>query len=245
VKSYGVLDRSGYRIEKLVYESESGIPVPALLYVPAGEGKRSATVLAHGRGKAAANSEAEALMKGGSIVLSIDVRGIGETSSGDGRNGSDWPRYFGDYGNAMTAMLSGKPLVTMRAEDISRAADLLVTRPEVDPSKLAVHGLEGAAIPALYAAALDNRFQSATLERMLVSYESVVRHPIHRGVFENIVHGALKHYDLPDLARWMRPRTVRIIDAVNPLGQPVPAHEAQVLYSSASVTQSPVPPVSR
>jgi cephalosporin-C deacetylase-like acetyl esterase len=245
VKNYGTLERSGYRIEKLVYEPEPGIPVPALLYLPPGEARRPAAVLVHGRGKAAANVEAEAAVKAGQVVLSIDLRGTGETSTTESRNGSDWPRYFGDFASGMTAMLTGKPLVAMRAEDISRAADWLTTRREVDPSRLMVHGVEGGAIPALYAAALDSRFKEATLERMLVSYAAVVRHPIHRGVFEHIVHGALKHYDLPDLARWMQPRKVRVIDGVNPLGQVAAAHEVHALYPQAEVTRSSVPPVTR
>ena len=244
-KNYGTLDRTGYRIEKLVYETEPGIPVPALLYIPQGEGKRAAVVLAHGRGKSAANNEAEALVKSGSAVLSIDLRGTGETTSGDGRNGSDWPRYFGDFGNAMTALLTGKPLVAMRAEDISRAADLLTARADIDAARLSVYGLEGGAVPALYSAALDARFQNATLERGLVSYETVVRQPIHRQAFEHIVHGALKHYDLPDLARWMGPRKVRVVDAVDALGRVMPEYRVRAIYPSAEVSRTPVPPVTR
>jgi cephalosporin-C deacetylase-like acetyl esterase len=243
LKKYGSLERSGYRIEKLVYEPEPGIPVPALLYVPAGEGKRPAVVLVHGRGKSAANGDAETLVKSGSVVLSIDLRGMGETSNADSRNGSDWPRYFGDYSAAMTAMLTGKPLVAMRAEDISRGADLLSLRPDVDAARMSVHGIEGGAVPALYAAALDARFQSASLDRMLLSYESVVRHPIHRNVFEHVVHGALRHYDLPDLARFARPRKLRLVDPVDPLGKPVALHEAKALYQDADVVRSTLPPV--
>src|SRR5947208_16045407 len=34
VKSYGAISRSGYHIEKLIYESEPGVLIPSLLYVP-------------------------------------------------------------------------------------------------------------------------------------------------------------------------------------------------------------------
>ena len=100
-------------------------------------------------------------------------------------------------------------------------------------------------MPALYAAALDGRFQSVTLERGVVSYENVVRQPIHRQAFEHIVHGALKHYDLPDLARWMGPRKVRVIDGVDSLGRVMPEYQVRALYSSADVARTPVPPVTR
>jgi cephalosporin-C deacetylase-like acetyl esterase len=245
VKPYGSTDRGGYRVEKLLYESEPGIQLPALLYIPAGEGKRAAVVLAHSRGKAAAHEVAERHAKSGSIVLSSDARGFGETASGDSRNGSDWPRYFGDFASGMTALLSGKALVVMRAEDISRAADLLASRPEVDRSRISLHGIEGAAVPALHAAAFDSRFTGIAVERMLVSYESVVRYPVHRGVFEHIVQGALRHYDLPDLAKWTRPRAVRVVDAVDPLGRVMLEHEVKSLYPDAEVSRTKPAAVTR
>jgi hypothetical protein len=35
VTSYGTIQREGYRIEKLTYESEPGIFIPSLLFIPA------------------------------------------------------------------------------------------------------------------------------------------------------------------------------------------------------------------
>jgi alpha-beta hydrolase superfamily lysophospholipase len=72
--------------------------------------------LVHGQGKAAGRAEIEDLVRAGLVVLSIDARGLGETRTATENNGSDWPRYFGDFESAMTALLLGKPLVAMRAE---------------------------------------------------------------------------------------------------------------------------------
>ncbi len=81
--SFGTLERPGYRIEKLIYESEPGIKVPALLFLPDGPAeRRPAVVYVHGRGKAADAGEGgnvEQLVRTGHIVLSIDTRGMGET----------------------------------------------------------------------------------------------------------------------------------------------------------------------
>src|SRR4029077_4637064 len=57
--SYGAISRDGYSIEKLIYESEHGIHVPALLVLPqtAGASKRPAMVYLNGRGKAAGVNE--------------------------------------------------------------------------------------------------------------------------------------------------------------------------------------------
>jgi len=84
-----------------------------------------------------------------------------------------------------------------------------------------VYGVEGGAIPSIYAAAFDSRVASLVLDQALVSYESAIRRKIHRGVFEHIVVGALRVYDLPDLLAWMSPRPVKILGRVDPLGLPV------------------------
>jgi hypothetical protein len=68
---------------------------------------------------------------------------------------------------------------------------------------------------------------------MLLSYEAVVSNRVHRGFFENAVRGALRHYDLPDLVRWLSPRPVRIVDAVDPVGRLIPVAEVSQGYSRA------------
>jgi dienelactone hydrolase len=214
IRRYG----STARLEKLTFESEPGIDLPAVIYLPQGEGKHRAAVIAHGRGKSAAREMAEKMAAAGKLVLSIDLRGLGELQAAQRRSGSDWPGYFGDYESAMTAMMTGKPLVAMRAEDIARAVDVLLARADVDAAGLELYGHGVAAVPALYAAAFDKRIAAVTLERMLHSYESIIRQRIHRQQWENAVQGALRHYDLPDLVRWIAPRKVTMIDPVNPLG---------------------------
>ena len=54
-------------------------------------------------------------------------------------------------------------------------------------------------------------------------------------MFEQIVPSALKFYDLPDLARSMTPRSVALINTVNPLGQVMPLAEVQGVYRSGQV----------
>ncbi|MGB9605992.1 MAG: hypothetical protein ACPL88_08960, partial [Bryobacteraceae bacterium] len=71
------------------------------------------------------------------------------------------------------------------------------------------------------------------LERSLGAWECVVRHRIHRGVFENVIFGVLKSYDLPDLAATLAPRKLWLIDAVNQLGQPMRPDEVHGLYAAA------------
>jgi hypothetical protein len=85
----------------------------------------------------------------------------------------------------------------------------------------------------LHAAVLDERIRKVALERSLGAWECVVRHRIHRGVFENVIFGVLKAYDLPDLAVTLAPRKLWLIDPANQLGEPMGLQEAQGLYAAA------------
>jgi len=231
---YGTLSRSGYHIERLIYESEPGIMIPSLLYVPdAGAGRKAAVLMITGDGKADSASEAEQLVKAGVIVLSIDARGFGETRVTAEVNSREFDHYFGDYDDAMTALLIGKTMVGMRALDITRGVDLLSARQDVDPDKIYVYGKDGGAVPALYAAVLDHRIRKLALEGMLSSYESVVKNKVHRQVFESVVPRALKFYDLPDLVATLAPREVWVVSGTDPMGHELPASDISKEYGRA------------
>jgi cephalosporin-C deacetylase-like acetyl esterase len=229
--------RDGYHIEKLVYDSEPGIHIPALLFTPdtGGSSRKPALVYVNGRGKAPGVSEdVEPFVKSGFVVLSIDARGMGETRWKNENNPTDFERYFGDYDSAMTAILIGKTMPGMRAQDITRGVDLLAARGDVDASNIFGFGKDAGAVPMLYAAVLDNRIRRVALEGMLESYGWIIQHRIHRQIFEQIVPGALKYFDLPDLVAALVSRPVWIVNAANGLGHPVPRDEIRDTYGVAA-----------
>src|SRR5262245_10057351 len=83
VQTRGALEREGYTIEKLTYESEPGIRIPTLIFkTKMLSGQAPAILYLHELGKA---SEArgggllERLTKAGFLVCAVDPRGIGET----------------------------------------------------------------------------------------------------------------------------------------------------------------------
>jgi cephalosporin-C deacetylase-like acetyl esterase len=235
VRSYGTIARPAYHIEKLVYDSEPGIMIPALLFVPEqAKSKKPAVLYVDGSGKSAAASDAEQLVKSGFVVLAIDARGCGETKVSTEIDSDEFDRYFGDYNNAMTALLIGKTLVGMRAQDIMRGIDLLVARSDVDHDQIYGFGKDAGAVPMLYAAVLDERLRKVGLEGMLVSYESVVLTRIHRGVLEDMVPRALQVYDLPDLVAALAPREVWLVNATDPLRHQVGSSRVKGQYARAS-----------
>ena len=234
VTSYGVITRSGYRIEKLIYESEPGIFIPSLLYVPdAGASKKAAVLMVTGDGKAASASEAEQFAASGTVVLSIDMRGTGETRVDTDVNSREFDHYFGDFNNIMTALLVGKTMAGMRALDISRGVDVLTSGKEVDPNQVYGYGKDEGALPLLYAAVLDGKIRKVMLDGMLVSYESVVNSRVSRRILEGVAPGMLKYYDLQDLVAAMAPRDVWIVNGTDPMGHELPASEVTKEYRRA------------
>jgi len=234
VAHYGTITRSGYRIEKLIYESEPGIVIPALLYVPdAGASKKAALLMVTGDGKAASTAEAEQFATSGTVVLSIDMRGTGETRVDTDMNSRESDRYFGDFSDIMTALLVGKTMAGMRALDVARGIDLLLSRNEVDPNQVYGYGKDEGGLPLLYASVLDSRIRRVVLAGMLVSYELVVNSRVHRHVLEGVAPGMLKSYDLQDLVAALAPRDVWIVSGKDPLGHELPASEVRKEYQRA------------
>jgi len=222
VRLLGTVKREGYAIEKLVIERPGEVPVPALLFLPEkAEGRRPAVIYVDGRGKAADAAPAgpiEALVRAGTVVMAIDVRGFGETAAL--KSG----RYLeNEYPLSYAAIMLGRPLLGQRVEDVFAAASVLADRPEVDAARLSVVGVEAAGPIALHAAALDERISEVTLRRSIESWMNVVATPMSRAQLQNVVPGALTRYDLSDLVRAIAPRPVRVEEPLDPAGKPRPA----------------------
>jgi dienelactone hydrolase len=196
------LQRSGYRIEKWLLEPVGGIPVPALAFVPA-QTNGDAYLVVDEAGKQAAASPGgpiEALVRAGHLVLAVDPRGVGETEA---RHKREWYRQlFGANGcEFFMAYLLGQPLVGMQAEDILVAARFLARYDgHTRRVHLAATGRMGVA--ALHAAALEpDAFAALRLQGTLRTWTDLVGMPTRPDYLPTLVHGALKLYDLPDLAR--------------------------------------------
>jgi hypothetical protein len=219
-KSVGRIEREGYLIEKLVIEREGEVPVPALLFVPKAQGKVPGVLYLDGRGKAAdaaPGGAVEKLVKAGSVVLSIDVRGCGETTA------IQPPGYWHpEYPIAHMAIQLGRPLLGQRVEDTLAALDVLAARQEADPAKLSIVGIERGGPVALHAAALDERLREVAIEGAIESWMDVVATKLCVNQMNQVVPRALTRYDLPDLAKAIAPRPVHISKPVDPTGKPKP-----------------------
>ncbi len=227
----GAIEREGYRIEKLALEPRveadrpegAFVPLPALAFVP--PRRAGAPVLyLHEGGKhadAAPGGPLEALALEGRLVLAVDLRGIGELQRRGAR--ADYARHAGEsWPDVLLAYLIGRSWLGMRAEEALMCADWLAERAGGDggrvPVRLLAIGEPGP--PALHAAALEpGLFASVELDRCLRSWSEVVETPVPSGQWAQVVHGALREYDLPQLASLIPSGRLRITRPVDAMGR--------------------------
>ena len=220
------IQRDGYVIEKLVLNFGSGIPLPALAFVPS-EPNGQATLYLHGdsmKADAAPGGPIEALVKEGQIVLAAELRGIGETGPGPERDRRDYGRgrLGEDLQDILLAYLIGRSHVGMRVDDVAELSWFLKTfhRSDNQSRELNLVAIGEAAIPALHAAAtLPDLFQSIRLKNMIRSWSEVVSYPDNHNQLVNVVHGALKHYDLPDLVGLAGVEKIQIEEPLDVMGK--------------------------
>ena len=197
VAAAGVVRRNGYEVRKQVFTTEPGVLVPALFFTRGDDDRSPLVVYLHGRGKAAeagTGGSIEQLVRAGHRVLAVDVRGTGETAPGVAPAGK--PGYFGvDFKESFLAMHLNRPLLGQKVYDVLS----VVAAVKADAVRLI--GVGNAGPVALHAAALDARVTDVTVEDSIASWTDVARTAITHDQLTNVVPGALRVYDLPDLAR--------------------------------------------
>lgn len=185
--SRGAAEIQGFNVEKVLFDTEPGVKIPAWLLLPDQRPKRAtAVVVAHVDGKRALPDQRAGLVRDllnrGVIVLAVDPRMRGELR----RN---W------YWNEM---IWGRPEEGMAAHDLNGAGAYLRLRPDVDSRQVFVLGLGEASRFALFAAAMDSHWAGAAADAVGPLYADLEP---NRGVANLLRHG-----DLPQIAALIAPR---------------------------------------
>jgi cephalosporin-C deacetylase-like acetyl esterase len=200
------LSRPGVHIEKIELQSEPGITLPALAFVPSGGAARKRSVLyLNPAGKdadSAEGGEMEKLSREGALVLAVDVRGWGESAPPNAKNSG----YPVSYQTAMRGILIGKPLPGMQTFDVLSALAYLASRPDVDPRHISVYTKGAAATLGVYAATSDRQVERVVSDQSPKSYLSLTEEKIHDDISGIVIPGVLRDFDLPDLIRMLGPR---------------------------------------
>jgi cephalosporin-C deacetylase-like acetyl esterase len=236
VSPRGTVHHGKYSVEAITLQTEPGISVPALVFIPSNGPRRKPAILyANAAGKSADSGPGgaiEALVHAGNIVLAPDLRGWGESASVGGR-----PPHTGRYETTMRAFIVGKTMVGMQVADLLRTFNYLASRPDVNPEKITLLGKGNGGVVALFAAALDPRLEKTICEDTLVSYLDLASKTFYnQSLFDVIVPGVLKDFDLPDVAAAIAPRRLQIMNARSSSDSLEPQSSTRQEYSTTART---------
>jgi cephalosporin-C deacetylase-like acetyl esterase len=240
VRRLATTPRKGYRVEKVEFVSEPGIFVPAWVFVPDRRTSAKTLLFASEAGKEANGMELgayEKLARQGHMLISVDVRGIGETQpphtpalSGP----APFRHLFGlDTAISYMSWYMDQSLLGMRVLDVVRSVDYALSRPDVSAEQIEVIGQGAGALWVLFAAALDSRIKSAVAEGGLISYGALAqvdRYTHNAGIF---LRGVLERFDLPHVAAAVAPRQLTLRAPVDAMKRPVSAQAARDAYRFA------------
>ncbi len=203
----GVIEKEGYRVEKVIYESIPGYYVTAALFLPEKrKGKAPAVIYASGHTANGFRSETYQhiiinLVKKGFVVLAFDPVGQGERlqyydeKEGKSRFG---PTVEHSYPGAQ-CYISGYSPTRYFIWDGIRSVDYLLTRKEVDPERIGMTGRSGGGTQTAFTAAVDDRILAAAPECFITSLEYVLKSIGPQDAEQNLIHmisAGLDHADL-------------------------------------------------
>ncbi len=177
------IDRGSYWLELVHFESLPGYVVSANLYRPKAAGKHPAVLFSIGHwdeGKIAGQRIGANLATQGIAVLSYDPVGQGERVQayderyGRSLIGGSTEQHFV---NGAQALLAGESVARYFIHDSMRGIDYLLSRPEVDGTRIGVAGCSGGGTQTMYVAALDERVKVAAPACVMNSFEKLIAGP--------------------------------------------------------------------
>jgi dienelactone hydrolase len=207
---------AGYRRDKVVFDTEATMSVPAYLLVPHGRVAPGPAVLAvhgHGPGKSEAvglertgtpNADyAHQLAQLGYVVLAPDLRCFGERL--------DWnpPDHYACDLNLVHAVMAGINPLTQNLWDLARCLDVLEADPLVEPGHIAMVGLSYGATVTLFLAATDERVAAAVVSGYFSSWAESHKMPWNM-CGSQVLPGMLGQLEHVDLGALLAPRPLLI-----------------------------------
>ena len=207
----GEEERESYVLEKLVLDLNGIEPVPAYFIRPQARGPLPAILYNHahgskyvlGKDELVAGRDglqkppyAQALAQCGYAALCIDVWAFGE------RRGRSESEIFKEM------LWTGRVMWGMMVYDSLRALDYLVSRPEVDPKRIATLGISMGSTMAWWLAALDKRVKVTIDICCLTDFHSLLR---RKALSE---HGL--YYYVPSLLRYFTTAEINALIAPRP-----------------------------
>lgn len=261
----GATQLDGFKIEKIVYESQPKFYVPALLYIPdaktaeEAKAKLPAVVVAAGHypnGKVSDFIISSELARNGFAVLSYDPIGQGERlqypdPANPAKTLTTGPT--GEHSEAgLQPTLIGDALARYFGWDGTRAVDYLLSRPEIDPDRIGAYGCSGGGVMTALLTAADQRVKAAGVACYITSFDALLPAIGPQDAEQSTPNFIASGFDFADWVELAAPRPYAIIGTVQDMfpwkGLLESAREARRFYSlfdpsaEGTPTGGPEPP---
>lgn len=246
-KVTGVHRKVGYRVENIIYESMPGLYVTGSLFIPGGlkKGEKAPAVVycsghsANGYRSPAYQRVMLNLVKKGFIVFAFDPVGQGErleyydTASRKSRH--KWPSNEHSYPGVQVFM-TGNTLAMYMIWDGIRAVDLLLTRKETDPARIAITGRSGGGTQSAYIAAFDDRIKAVAPENYITNFSRLFQSIGPQDAEQNFLNGIARGLDMNDLLMVRAPKPALMITTTRDMfsiqGSTEAAAEVSAMYAA-------------
>jgi dienelactone hydrolase len=216
----GTVEKDGFRIEKIVFESQPAFYVTGCLFLPSNRPPRAPAIL-NVIGHADVSFRAPMyqqlilnLVGKGFIVFAVDPVGQGERL-----------QYYDPAAKRSTVggataehstfgyqcFLAGSSAARTFAWDGIRALDYLASRPEVDPERLGVTGISGGGTQTSYLAALDERVAAAAPACYITSFRRLFESIGPQDAEQNFNGGVAAGLDHADLLEARAPKPTLLV----------------------------------
>ncbi|WP_236582390.1 alpha/beta hydrolase family protein [Sphingobacterium spiritivorum] len=203
------LERPGFTIHTILFESREGVWVPASLYVPKGEGPFPAVINSHGHWKDGrrtdiAQQTAQLLANNGYVCLNMDAWGAGE-------RGSEHTHEYHGSNLGASLMNVGETLLGLQLSDNRRGVDLLCTLPYVDPNHIGATGASGGGNQTMWLAATDDRIKAVV---PVVSVGTFRAYVMNSNCVCELMPDGLTQLEESDVLAAVAPRALKMLTAI-------------------------------
>lgn len=226
-KTLGRLERPGYSIEKVIFESRPGFFVTSNVYVPDGIRQPApAVVCPTGHWMKTGKMDPThvqprciGLAKRGYVALAYDPIGQGERLV---------PGNHHSLG--FTSFLFGACNMGWMVWDSMRAIDYLTARPDVDPSRIGITGASGGGANTFYTTAVDKRIRAAVPVVFVCTYLEWFRYGGDNCICDHLP-GFMARFEEFEVFSLISPRPMLILNSYPDDGYPVSG--ARVAFAAA------------
>jgi dienelactone hydrolase len=209
-RTTGTLLRTGYRIEKVVFESRPGFFVTAHVYAPYPPTNTRAPVIVNVNGHWAHKKNEDRVQLRAAFQAIRGYVAIAVDSPGHSFEGNSLieRRAEGNH-NDWFLVQGGSNATGYYVWDVVRALDYMATRSDTDMNKVGITGASGGGLATLYAFAADDRFTAAAPVVYMASMELAP----DNGCLCNHVPGTMQIGDRSDILAIQAPKPVFILGA--------------------------------